>query len=107
MPLGCLHRLLRLWSDIEAASGFVLCVLLVWLKAGKVSSGVPLQGTNPSRRISLADIKMDFSDVRFAPESGHAHRRNRCPLCGKKTDVGRWQPKLTSSEADDPILAAY
>ena len=31
MPLGCLHRLLRLWSDIEAASGFVLCLLLVWL----------------------------------------------------------------------------
>jgi hypothetical protein len=26
---------------------------------------------------SLADIKMDLSDVRFTPKSGHAHRRHQ------------------------------
>ena len=30
---------------------------------------------------SLADIGVEISDVRFTPESGHVHRRNRCLLC--------------------------
>jgi hypothetical protein len=30
---------------------------------------------------SLADIGVEISDVRFTPESGHAHQRHRCPLC--------------------------
>ena len=29
---------------------------------------------------SLADIRVEVSNVRFSPESGHAHRQHRCPL---------------------------
>ena len=32
---------------------------------------------------SLADIRERIRDVRFAPESGHAQRQNRCLLCAK------------------------
>ena len=32
---------------------------------------------------SLADIGQPIRDVRFAPESGHVQRRNRCLLCAK------------------------
>ena len=41
------------------------------------------------------------------PLKADIHQRGVHVRLVPKADVGRCQPKLTSSEADDPILAAY
>src|SRR5262245_54139952 len=55
---------------------------------------------------SLADIRAPSADVRFTPESGHAQRRNRCPLCARSRRSRRalglrlffWQARLHEIE---------
>src|SRR5262245_12860751 len=41
---------------------------------------------------SLADIGLPIRDVRFAAESGHVQRRNRCLLCAKSGHPGARTP---------------
>jgi hypothetical protein len=48
---------------------------------------------------SLADIGQPIRDVRFAPESGHVQRRNRCLLCANS---GRRLDLTTDGEIEKP-----
>ena len=42
---------------------------------------------------SLADIRERIRDVRFAPESGHIQRRDRCLLCAMRRHRRNTQPR--------------
>ena len=54
---------------------------------------------------SLADIGQPIRDVRFAPESGHVQRRNRCLLCAINRHLHGGSRPRTTVLCDDHMSA--
>jgi hypothetical protein len=51
---------------------------------------------NDVRFGSLADIGQPIRDVRFAPESGHVQRQDRCPLLAQSRHEKIWDFELSA-----------
>jgi hypothetical protein len=60
----------------KTAGALATCRFVPMTRVERYFSGLAFRHRSNVRFGSLADLKMDFKDVRFTCKSGHAHRRH-------------------------------